>query len=169
MVFFGGFGGKSKNYDGLWVPYFCSFCNKISPLGVTENYRYGQVYGIRIAKYKSKYFLVCQICERGMQIPTREAFNAAQDLARQMNLQDETKIDYMKYVKEVARIVFQNYELVKILEEGENKNPEVIDVESENKQIEKPQTKICPDCAEEIKFAAKICRYCQHDFDENNQ
>ena len=26
-------------------------------------------------------------------------------------------------------------------------------------------TKICPDCAEEVKAAARICRFCRHDFD----
>ena len=31
-------------------------------------------------------------------------------------------------------------------------------------QSEADTTKICPDCAEEVKVAARICRFCGHDF-----
>ena len=27
-------------------------------------------------------------------------------------------------------------------------------------------TKVCPACAETVKAAAKVCRYCSHSFDE---
>jgi hypothetical protein len=83
MAIFWGGGSKSKNYDGLWVPYFCSSCSKLSPFSVTENYKYGQVYGIRIAKFKSKYFLVCPTCDRVIVIENKEKFMSAQRIESQ--------------------------------------------------------------------------------------
>jgi uncharacterized protein UPF0547 len=29
-----------------------------------------------------------------------------------------------------------------------------------------PRTKVCPECAEEVREAARICRFCKHRFDE---
>lgn len=36
------------------------------------------------------------------------------------------------------------------------------------KQAE-PEEKVCPRCAETIKFAAKVCRFCGHEFEETNK
>lgn len=33
--------------------------------------------------------------------------------------------------------------------------------------VEKKDTKKCPECAEEVKIDAKICRFCRHEFTEN--
>lgn len=33
------------------------------------------------------------------------------------------------------------------------------------KLIEKPDTKACPQCAETIKYAAKVCRFCGYRYD----
>jgi len=27
-----------------------------------------------------------------------------------------------------------------------------------------PETKVCPDCAEEVKWAAPVCRFCRYEF-----
>lgn len=31
-------------------------------------------------------------------------------------------------------------------------------------RVAQPETKVCPDCAEEVKAEVKICRYCRHEF-----
>jgi hypothetical protein len=31
---------------------------------------------------------------------------------------------------------------------------------------EASETKVCPDCAEEVKAAARICRFCRHKFEQ---
>ena len=88
MAIFWGMGSKSKNYDGLWVPYHCSVCDDFSAFAVTENYKYGQVYGIRIAKYKAKHFLVCQKCDRAILLERPEQFITAQGIGRRIATSD---------------------------------------------------------------------------------
>ena len=169
MAIFWGGGSKSKNYDSLWVPYFCSSCRKLSPFQVTENYKYGQVYGIRIAKFKSKYFLVCPTCDRVIVVENKEKFMNAQRIARHIKTQDLEQIDINIFVIEVAREVIDNYEVAAELEKIiKNNEKKTVKKSSKTKVIDNTKeldnVKICPDCAEAVKFAAKKCRFCNYVF-----
>lgn len=82
MVFIFGAGGKSVNAGQLYLPFWCSSCDEVSTFAITENYKYAHVYGIRLAKHSSKYFLVCHTCDRVIVIPSRDQFLAAQEIGR---------------------------------------------------------------------------------------
>jgi len=82
VVFIFGAGGKSVNAGQLYLPFWCSSCDEVSTFAVTENYKYAHVYGIRLAKHSSRYFLVCHTCDRVIVIPSRDQFLAAQEIGR---------------------------------------------------------------------------------------
>ena len=80
----------------------------------------------------------------------------------------------MRYVSDVARLVFNNIDLAKVVEEAERAR-----VNTANESLEdifpaaiegeitvlSEDSKICPDCAETIKAAAKKCRFCNYSYE----
>lgn len=84
FVLFGG-GAKSKNPDGAAVPYFCESCGSLRIFGLLENYRYGHVYGIRVAKWNTQRWLECLECRASLPIPDSQAFNEAKAISLRWN------------------------------------------------------------------------------------
>jgi len=163
MAIFWGMGSKAKNPGELSLPYWCSFCQSFSEFSVTEHYKYGQVYGIRIAKYKEKHFLVCQKCDRVVVIPTKENYLKAQEISRSIRAEigaGNMEINYMKYIGDVARFVLDNSELADAIENGAIDDGETSTKAADSKELLSENMKICPDCAEQVKAAAKKCRFC---------
>ena len=116
MVFIFGAGDKSVNLGQLFLPYWCSSCDQISTFAITENYSYAHVYGIRLAKYSSKYFLVCHTCDRVLVIPTREQFIAAQEIGRSTQSWGLDERNLIPLVAETARRVLGQFDYAAQLE-----------------------------------------------------
>jgi ribosomal protein L40E len=78
-------------------------------------------------------------------------------------------MDINIFVIEVAREVLNNYEIATELEKIINNDGKKITKKSaKTKVIDKTKeldnVKICPECAETVKFAAKKCRFCNYVF-----
>ena len=185
-IIFGG-GSKSKNPDGLWVPFYCTGCRGLQAFLVVENYKYGHVYGIRLAKFSSNYFLVCSTCQRALSVPDKEGFQFAQAVARQIKTSTDPELPMMRLMVDVARFAMRDPATANAWEQAflSANEPEpvppapsrttpstsgpALPTSSEVPWYAEHQTtgveeKICPDCAESVKAAARKCRFCGYEF-----
>ena len=185
-IIFGG-GSKSKNPEGLWVPYFCTGCREVQPFLVVENYKYGHVYGIRLAKFSSNYFLVCSTCQRALSVPDKEGFQFAQAVARQIKTSTDPNIPMMRLMVDVARFSMKDQQTASTMERAflSAADPDpvpaappatapAVSASSVSPSSDAPwyaehqtasaEEKVCPDCAESVKAAARKCRFCGFEF-----
>jgi predicted RNA-binding Zn-ribbon protein involved in translation (DUF1610 family) len=117
MAIIWGGGAKIKNSEHLWVPYLCNRCDGSRAFLVIENYKYGHVYGIRIAKYKAKYFLMCSTCELMLPILSKDKFLLAQGIARRVKVEPADSSRVMQQVLEVARGVLGDFDLANAIQQ----------------------------------------------------
>jgi hypothetical protein len=78
-VIFGGHGRKVKTRGEVFFP--CTDCAALNTFALVENYGYGQLYGVRLAKFKTNRYLVCAHCRDGYGLD-KEQWDQALIIAR---------------------------------------------------------------------------------------
>ena len=116
MIIWGG-GRKSKNPDDSAVPFWCSNESELRLFGVFENYRYGHVYGIRVAKWNVFRWLECQDCGFKVAIPNKDGFAAAVAISGTWKVLREnspTGQQLWQLIAKVTECVLGQYELAEV-------------------------------------------------------
>jgi hypothetical protein len=173
-LIFGGYGKKAKHRGDVFYP--CASCvTTVATYGLVETYGYGQLYGVRIAKVGTHRFMVCSRCQSGREL-TRDQWEAARIISRQIDsLRVITEQDAAACAIEVARRLFPA-EVADVqtlfIEEPRQLDPAPaaeststpVVVGTETRGTADGEWKTCPDCAEEVRAAARKCRFCGYRF-----
>lgn len=168
-MIFGGYGKKSKTRGEVFFP--CMDCNALNAFALVENYGYGQLYGVRVAKYKTNRYLLCSHCQDGYGLE-KEQWDQAMLVADGLKRRGyELSMQQMaESAVELARKVFPDAVVTvrELLWEQLGDTPP-IDASDDHvvPALESPaeDMKSCPDCAEKVKAAARKCRFCGYRFE----
>jgi len=169
-VIFGGYGRKSKVRGEVFFP--CTRCSALNTFALLENYGYGQLYGVRLAKFKTDRFLVCSQCQdsygleahqweqamlvgaglksRGYELSMKEMAESAVELARKV---------FPDSADDVRALLWEQLGEAPPLDEGEAEHGWA-QIEAAGEDV-----KVCPECAEAVKAAARKCRFCGYRFE----
>jgi hypothetical protein len=104
-MIFGGYGRKTKHRGDVF--YICTSCEDLTVFGLVENYGYGQLYGVRVAKYSAKRYMLCSHCQSGYEL-TLGQFQFLLALSREI-AQRTQSLDYdgmERYAIRVAQTCF---------------------------------------------------------------
>lgn len=147
-MIFGG-GSKVKNSGGLWLPYHCGQCDGLAAFHAVENYKYGHVHGIRVAKCQGRYLLVCSRCDGAYVIQTKERFAIAREIARHIEAAGWADVDVMAEVINVARFVVGDSDLADALARAQARDyREQKAASPDETQLPAVREELYPDCAE---------------------
>jgi ribosomal protein L40E len=97
-------------------------------------------------------------------------FDTAQNLAREYRMAPTDTVTMMRFIARVASRVLGNYGLAEDIEKEIAKgafDEDQTSIKEEISETSTPQlmnTKICSQCAEEVKSAAVMCRSCKYYF-----
>jgi len=171
MVFLWGGGSKSKNPDESIVPYLCSRCSNLQNFAVLEHYKYGHVYGIRIAKWNTTRWIECLECAFSYSVQDVYSFNSAKEISAKWKpiLGTEPELSHiLKLCGDVAQSVLKDpesakkfYELADVGEATQS-NPQEVATElsekfCENCQKARPEEdSFCAECGNALIYAAPV-------------
>lgn len=171
MVFLWGGGSKSKNPDEAIVPYFCNRCGNLQNFAVLEHYKYGHVYGIRIAKWNTTRWLECLECSFSYSIQDVYSFNSAKEISAKWKpiLGTEPELGRIfQLCGDVAQTVLKDSETAKKFYElagvgnVRQSQPEEVATELSEKYCENceesrpDEDTFCSSCGNTLVFAAPV-------------
>jgi hypothetical protein len=169
------FGGHGRVRGEVFFP--CTRCSSLNAFALIENYGYGQLYGVRIAKYKTNRGLVCAYCRDGYPL-TKEQWNDAKALGAELQRRADqpTLKEAAQAAVELALKIFPEMaDDVRATLWEQLGEPKPIDSVSDSRaaaaeplalESSTGELKSCPDCAEQIQKAARKCRFCGYLFDQ---
>lgn len=156
-----GSGSKNKNPEEAFVPYFCGRCDTFQNFAVLENYRYGHLYGVRIAKWNTTRWLQCLGCEGSIDIPDVEAFNAAKEISRSWKPLIGTEPDMSKILRVCSQVAIR---VSRDVDAGKKFAELAGDMSEYQKAAEASvfelDEKFCPSCDEQRDSSENFCGEC---------
>jgi hypothetical protein len=176
-MIFGGYGRKSKLHGEVFYP--CTNCSELNAFGLVESYNYGQLYGVRLAKYKTQRMLMCSKCRNGYELDKDQWERAALEAKNLKRLLDTLT---MKEMAQSAVLLGQTLFGTKagqgirqLLWQELDEDPP-LELEDARDQAQRAlvassaadDVKACPDCAEAVRAAARKCRFCGYEFDKDH-
>ena len=176
MIFFG-HGRKAKTRGALIYP--CFHCDvDLALFDLVASYRYGQLYGVRVAKHHTTRLMLCRSCSYGHEL-TKEQWSVAMRLSDQVQaLPSPPQREHaIPLVIRTAYALFDQGDEIDSLYEADDDPPP----DGRHELEDGPETdldgdaarpieagaeyKTCPDCAESVRAAARKCRYCGYRFE----
>ena len=131
---------------------------------LVEQYRYSHLYGVRVSKRNVRRMLLCADCRTGFELDTQQ-WETARLVASNIKKRDHefSEQEAAEWAVELANEVFPDFaDDVRALLWEELGDRPPLDMGAEQRA---EATKLCPDCAEEVKAAARVCRFCGFRFE----
>ena len=171
-MIFGGYGKKRKHRGDVIYP--CVECgDALSVHGLVETYGYGQLYGVRVAKVGTQRGMICSKCHRGWEL-TKPQWIAAMEISKGLkSVQIDEAVATRAAISLADRVFPDMAPAVRELftetpqEVGDTRVLALPSPASDSDDADElvGETKVCPDCAETVRAAARKCRFCGWQFE----